>query len=242
MNSRKHWTGSGNRKAAGAGLGVLVVVAATIVAGTVPVDDVSAAPNPYMGEDATHTITIDSDGSYQVHIDQTMELARNYKFTFGGMVHDGFRLPDTESVLPPYLRAQYSDPTITMDGQAAEVDVEHEVHAVDISAEDTFTKGEHEGTVDYRVTGAAVGSVQAKTGGVAVYFRSLVPGDVVVKSAESIVAVECEDWPPEGEPCGRKSGDDWLIGPDELAETDAVRIILDTDEAGLSEPRIDSTK
>ncbi|WP_231441936.1 hypothetical protein [Brevibacterium zhoupengii] len=250
MNSRKHGTSSRSRKAAGAGVGVLVVSAAAVVAGTVTVDDVSAAPNPYMGEDATHTITIDSDGSYLVHIDQTMELARNYTFTFGGAVHDGFRLPDTESVLPPYLRAQYSDPAITMDGQPAEVEVEHEVHAVDISAEDKFTEGEHEATVDYRVTGAAVGSAQAKTkaqakaktGGVAVYFRPLVPGDVVVKSAESIVAVECEDWPPEGESCGRKSGDDWLIGPDELAETDAVRIIVNTDEAGLIEPRIDSTK
>lgn len=222
-------------------------LSATVLAtfmGAVTADGVLAAPNPYMGDAATHTITIDSDGSYQVHIDQTMELARDYDFTFRGMVHDGFRLPDTESVLPPYLRAQYSDPAMTMDGKPAEVDVDHMIHAVSISAEDEFTEGEHEGTVDYQVTGAAVGSAQAKTnaGGVVVYFRPLVSGDVVVKSGEPISAVECEDWPPKGEPCGTKSGDEWLIGRGELAETDAVRISLDTEEAGLIEPTIDSTK
>lgn len=227
-----------------AGTAAFAVTVLAFGLGTVAADGVSAAPNPYMGQEATHTITIDSDGSYQVHIDQTMELARDYDFTFGGTVHDGFRLPDSESVLPPYLRAQYSDPEMTMDGEPAEVNVEHMIHAVDISAEDEFTEGKHKGTVDYLVTGAAVGSAQAKTnaGGVAVYFRPLVPGDVVVKSGEPIVAVECEDWPPEGEPCGQKSGDEWLIGHDELTETDAVRIILDTDDAGIIEPMIDSTK
>lgn len=227
-----------------AGTAALAVTVLAFGLGTVTVDGALAAPNPYMGQTAAHTITIDSDGSYQVHIDQTMELARDFDITFGGTVHDGFRLPDTESVLPPYLRAQYSDPALTMDGDPAEVDVEHMIHAFDISTEDEFTEGEHKGTVDYLVTGAAVGSEQATTnaGGVAVYFRPLVPGGVVVKSGEPILAVECEDWPPEGQPCGQKSGDEWQIGRGELAETEAVRIILDTDEAGLIEPRIDSTK
>ena len=71
-----------------------------------------------------------------------MQLALAADFSFGGRVHDGFRLPETQSVLPPYLRA-------------------------------------HEGTVDYRVTGAAVPAEGAKTdsGGVAVYLRPLTPGD-----------------------------------------------------------------
>lgn len=233
-----------SRWAAGmAALAGTTVVAACAVA-TVRPDSVSAAPNPYVGSEATHTITIDSDGSYRVHIDQTMELARDYDFAFGGAIHDGFRLPDTESVLPPYLRAQYSDPAIAMDGQAAEVDVDHLIHSVSISAEDTFTAGEHEGTIDYRVTGAAVGAAQAKTnaGGVAVYFRPLVPGDVIVQTDEAISAVECEDWPPVGEPCGHKSGEEWLIKKDELQDAEAVHVILDIDEADLGKPRIDVTK
>lgn len=204
---------------------------------------VSAAPNPYRGGEAAHTVTIASNGSYRVHIDQSMELARDYDFTFGGMVHDGFRLPDTESVLPPYLRAQYSDPAISMDGEPAEVAATHNVHAVEITAEDHFTEGEHEATVDYTVTGAAVGPTQTQTDSkeVSVYFRPLVPGDVTVRSAEPIDAAVCEDWPPDGEDCGHRSGEDWVIGSEELEEAEAIRIILDADEADLLDPQIDST-
>lgn len=246
MSSRLHRIDSRWGRAAGAGACVLAVVAGALFIESIVADDVSAVPNPYMGREATHTVSIESDGSYDVHIDQTMELARGFEFSFGGMVHDGFRLPDTESVLPPYLRAQYSDPAITMDGQSAEVSVEHTVHAVDISARHDFTEGEHEGTVDYRVTGATVGAEHGPTAaeedGVTVYLRPLVPGDVIVTSAEPIMMVECEKWAPDAEPCGHKSGDVWLIGNDELDGDEVVRITLDADEGELIEPRIDSTK
>lgn len=220
----------------------LMILSAALVAGSLTATDVEASSNPYVGEEATHTITITDDGSYRVHIAQTTQLAHEVEFSFGGTVHDGFRLPDTKSVLPPYLRAQYSDPEITMDGQPAEVAVEHTFHAVDVSAGREFAGGEHEGTVDYRVTGAAVSAEDAQTDtkGVSVYLRPLMPGDVVVKSAESILAVDCEEWPPQGHYCGRRSGDDWLIAKDELEDTEVVRITLDAEAADLIEPDIDS--
>lgn len=218
----------------------LTILSGTLIAGSVSATDVEAATNAYIGQEATHTVTISDDGSYRVHIAQTTQLADDVGFSFGGTVHDGFRLPDTESVLPPYLRAQYSDPTITMDGDPAEVEVEHTYHAVDISAGREFAEGEHQATVDYRVTGAAVASDDADTKGVSVYLRPLVPGAIVVKSAASIGAVECEEWPPLGQGCGHRSGEDWVIAKDELEDTEVVRITLDADAADLIEPDIDS--
>lgn len=226
------------------------VLASVLLVGTVSADDVSAAPNPYMGESAAHTVTIASDGSYRVHIDQTMELARDFQFTFGGIVHDGFRLPDTEAELPPYLRAQYSDPAITMDGQAAEVEIEREVHAVEIAAKDEFSEGEHTGTVDYRVTGAAVSPEYAVGPELAdidedrmtVYLRPIVSGDVIVKAGDPILGVSCEGWLPGGEPCGSRSGKVWTIGEDEQGDPSVIRITLDADEAEIIEPKIDTKK
>lgn len=233
-----------SRRATGTTALTAAVLVSALLVGTVTAADVSAAPNPYMGESATHTVTIASDGSYLVHIDQTMELAREYKFYFGGSVHDGFRLPDTESVLPPYLRAQYSDPAITMDTQPAEVVIEHNVHAVAISAGDESSKGEHTGTVDYRVTGAAVGPEHAEVDEdrVTVYLRPLVPGDVIVKAADPILDVKCEEWLPGGEPCGSRSGKVWAIGQDEQEDPSVIRITLDADAADIIEPKIDTRK
>lgn len=214
-------------------------------------EEVVAAPNPFTGQTSTQPVTIAGDGSYRVHIDETMELARDFEFSFGGIVHDGFRLPDTGSVLPPYLRTQYSRPAITMDGESAEVAVEHTNHAVDISATDVFSQGEHNGIVKHLVTGAAVGPEHAPAGaghaparageGVTVYLRPLVPGDIVVKSAVPIEGVVCEDWSPDGRQCGHRTGDDWLIGSDELGGAGLVRVGLDADESELIAPTIDSS-
>lgn len=230
--------------AVGVGAVALTILSGALVAGSVTATDVDAAPNPYMGKEATHTVTISDDGSYRVHIAQTMQLALDADFSFGGTIHDGFRLPETQSVLPPYLRAHYSNPKITMDGEPAKVKVEQTFHAVDIAARGSFTEGEHEGTVDYRVTGAAVPAADVKTdsGGVAVYLRPLLPGDVILKSAEPITAVECEEWPAHGQHCGHRAGDDWLIAKDELDDNTIVRITLDADDAELIEPDIDAEK
>lgn len=229
----------------GVGALTLTVLATALITGTATAEEVMAAPNPYMGQTSTQTVTIAGDGSYRVHIDEIMELARDFEFSFGGMVHDGFRVPDTESVLPPYLRAEYSDPAITVDGDPAEVTVEHTNHAVDSSATDEFSEGEHNGTVEYLVTGAAVGSehAPAEAGeGVTVYLRPLIPGDIIVKSAAPIESAVCEDWSPDGQQCGLRAGDDWLIGNDELDGAGVVRVALDADESELIAPTIDSTR
>lgn len=237
---------------------VACVTAGTVTVGTLSAGQADAAPNPLMNVEATHTVTIADDGSYRVHIDETMELVLEADFSFGGTVHDGFRLPDTEAVLPPYLRAQYSDPAITIDGEGVKAKVEHTFHAVDISAHDDFDEGKHAGTVDYRVTGAAVpagnrGAAENQTDaadpdaenhadadGIVVYLRPLLPGDVSVKSAADIEAVECEDLPLTSDPCGKKSGEGWTIGVGELTGGAAVKITLDADAADLAEAQIDT--
>lgn len=70
MSHRLRRPGGRWGRAGGVGTSVLAVVAGTLIVGSIAADDVTAAPNPYMGEEATHTVTIGSDGSYRVHIDQ----------------------------------------------------------------------------------------------------------------------------------------------------------------------------
>ena len=105
---------------------------------------VDAAPNPLRSKSAAHTVSIAADGSYSVRMDTELELALDTGWSFGGDIHDGFRLPDTESLLPPYLRAHYSNPEGTIDSAPAEATVETEQHSVDIGfSTDTLAAGSH---------------------------------------------------------------------------------------------------
>lgn len=219
----------------------LMVLGGLVIAEGMNAQSADAAPNPYRGKIATHLVTIAADGTYDVETVQVIDMALESDYPFGGEIHDGFRLPDTEALLPPYLRAEYSDPSIVIAGQPAEVAVEKEIHAVDISALGKLPKGKTEGTVDYRVTGAAVPAGKH----VDVYFRPLVSGDLIVRSESPILAAHCEDWPPQGEPCGGQEGDVWTFSKNELRASDrtdveAVRITVDADPDDLVEPVIDT--
>lgn len=112
----------------------LMVLGGLVIAEGMNAQSADAAPNPYRGKIATHLVTIAADGTYDVETVQVIDMALESGYPFGGEIHDGFRLPDTDALLPPYLRAEYSDRSIVIAGQPAEVAVEKEIHAVDISA------------------------------------------------------------------------------------------------------------
>lgn len=209
---------------------------------------VDAAPNPLRSKTTEHMVSIAADGSYSVRMDTNLELALDTGWSFGGDIHDGFRLPDTESLLPPYLRAHYSNPRGTIDSTKAEASIEKELHSVDIGfSTDRLAAGSHRGVLDYEVAGAAVpaADVHGKQGrGIVVYFRPLDRGDLVIESEAPITAVDCEVISPHSESCGEKKGDGWAVSGEELLRDhtaiDAVRITIDADPTSLPTPDIDS--
>jgi hypothetical protein len=95
--SRSRWVG----RLAGA-----LALATLLVGSSVP--ETRAAPNPFGPRSTATSIVLNLDGSYDVTLRQSQELVREFAITFGGGVHDGFRLPDDGALLPPYLRAGYA--------------------------------------------------------------------------------------------------------------------------------------
>ena len=95
--SRSRWVG----RLAGA-----LTLATLLVGSSVP--ETRAAPNPFGPRSTATSIVLNLDGSYDVTLRQSQELVREFAITFGGGVHDGFRLPDDGALLPPYLRAGYA--------------------------------------------------------------------------------------------------------------------------------------
>lgn len=227
-----------------AALAVTAVIT-TVIAAPVGVD---AAPNPLRDKTAEHTVSIAADGSYSVRIHTKLDLALETAWGFGGDIHDGFRLPDSESLLPPYLRAHYSNPQGTIDSDPAEATIEEELHSVDIGfSTDRLAAGSHRGVLDYEVAGAAVPAAVVngdQDDGVVVYVRPLDRGDLVIESAAPITAVDCEVFAPRGESCGEKKGNTWTVPGEELLRDhtviDAVRITIDADPKGVPAPDIDS--
>lgn len=223
----------------------MTAVITTVIAAPGGVD---AAPNPLRDKTAVHTVSIAADGSYSVRMDTKIDLALETAWGFGGDIHDGFRLPDSESLLPPYLRAHYSNPHGTIDSDPAEATIETELHSVDIGfSTDRLTAGSHRGVLDYEVAGAAVPAADVngdQDDGVVVYVRPLDRGDLVIESAAPITAVDCEVFAPRGESCGEKKEDSWTVPGDELLRDhtviDAVRITIDADPKGVQAPDIDS--
>ena len=237
----------GIRRRGMSSLAVLAFIALIVTAVGVP-SWVDAAPNPLRSKSSEHTVSIAADGSYSVRMDTELELALDTGWSFGGDIHDGFRLPDTESLLPPYLRAHYSNPEGTIDSAPAEATVETEQHSVDIGfSTDTLAAGSHRGILDYEVAGAAVpaAEVDGKQGGrIVVYFRPLDRGDLVIESAAPITSVDCEVISPHSQSCGEMKGDIWTVSGEELLRDhtviDAVRITIDADPKSLPTPEIDS--
>ena len=235
------------RRRGSSSLAALALTAMIVTAVAVP-SWVDAAPNPLRSKTAEHTLSIAADGSSPVRLDTRFELARDMKWSFGGDIHDGFRLPDTESLLPPYLRTDYSNPRGTIDSTKAEASIEKELHSVDIGfSTDKLAAGSHRGVLDYEVAGAAApaADVHGKQGrGIVVYFRPLDRGDLVIESEAPITAVDCEVISPHSESCGEKKGDGWEVSGEELLRDhtaiDAVRITIDADPASLPTPEIDS--
>ncbi|MCS4593601.1 hypothetical protein KTJ89_11485 [Brevibacterium sediminis] len=227
-----------------AALAVTAVIT-TVIAAPGGVD---AAPNPLRDKTAEHTVSIAADGSYSVRMDTKLDLALETAWGFGGDIHDGFRLPDSESLLPPYLRAHYSNPQGTIDSAPAEATIESELHSVDIGfSTDRLAAGSHRGVLNYEVAGAAVPAADMngdQDNGVVVYVRPLDRGDLVIESAAPISAVDCEVFSPRGESCGEKTGDSWTVPAEDLlhdrAVIDAVRITIDADPKGVPAPDIDS--
>ncbi|UVI34984.1 hypothetical protein [Brevibacterium spongiae] len=227
-----------------AALALTVTIATAVVVSS----GADAAVPPVRNSATVHTLSIAADGSYSVRIDERLDFIRDTKWSFGGDIHDGFRLPDSESLLPPYLRAHYSNPQGSIDSSPAEASIESEIHSVDIGfSTDELAVGSHRGVLDYEVAGAAVPAtvVHGDEGrGVVVYFRPLDRGDLVIESAAPITAVDCEVFSPRGEPCGETKGDGWTVSGEELlndhAVIDAVRITIDADPKSLPTPEIDS--
>ncbi len=126
--SRTRWTG----RLAGALTGALLLTVASGVA-------TPAAPNPFGPRSTATTIVLNPDGSYDVTLRQTQQLVREFQITFGGGVHDGFRLPDDGALLPPYLRAEYALTSVAAaDGQPEPADFTKTFHRVAATSHGTY--------------------------------------------------------------------------------------------------------
>ena len=131
------------------------------------------------------------------------KLVREFRFTFGGAVHDGFRLADDNQLPPAYLRAAYAL-TSAKAGQGDPVPqaftrTNHRWAAE--GPEQVYPAGDHEMTLDYRVTGAA----QPVGSGWAVHLRLLdlnyEVGDVITIDATAVrpesLELRCVTYPPD---------------------------------------------
>ncbi len=199
------------------------------------------APNPYGDGSVSTEVRIASDGSYDVTLTVQQELVLDGDLIIGGRVHDGFRLPDDGSPVPPYLRVDYRPGTATVDGVATQPDVGVEHHSVEMRHEVRGEPGDHTLTLDYQVSGAAL----ASDDDVAVYVAPLGYaglGRVEILAEDEIVGVECIAVPPASVPCGEPSADgSWLVEaewPDENG-SGQLRVLLDADPSNLVEPRVD---
>ena len=102
-----------------------------------------AEPNPYGRRSSQTTIVLHRDGSYDVTLVQAQALVREYQIRFGGDVHDGFRLPDDGSVIPPYLRAAYALTSARIEaGQPAPADFVKTGHRWSLTSVGTYPTGD----------------------------------------------------------------------------------------------------
>lgn len=222
-------------------------VAAALLLALAPVGATRAAPNPFGPRSTETTIVLHPDGSYDVTVRQTQVLVREYQLSFGGSVHDGFRLPDDGALLPPYLRATYALTGATVPaGQPALADFSRTNHLVSATSRGTYPTGTHRGEISYRVTGAA----QPTAKGWSVHVRLLdvgySDGDRVEIRTDEIrstrLSLRCVTFPPDSEPCGVVSGAtliDVFENDRDAQPPPEFRIDVEADNAGVPEPTID---
>ena len=229
---------------AGRLVGVLVTAVLLVgLSGPTP----EAAPNPYGARSTATTIVLHADGSYDVTLRQTQELVREYQITFGGGVHDGFRLPDDGALLPPYLRAGYTLTSMTVpEGQPTPSEFTRTNHLSSVRSTGTYPTGTHAAEIRYRVTGAA----QPTDRGWAVYVRLLdidyARGQRVEIDASEVsptrLVLRCVTFAPDSEPCGTTGGSTLIDLFDAVLDTELppeYRVEVEADNAAVPEPTID---
>ncbi|MCW4460001.1 hypothetical protein [Microbacterium sp. MPKO10] len=217
-------------------LATTAIVAMTLLAGSAAASAVMpGAVDPVRSRQAANEVTIGQDGSYQVVLSEKVEMRAEAHFSFGGTVHDGFRLSDDGSVIPPYLRAEYAAPESTIDGAAVSSAFEVQNHAVSIAVGDDFDEGTHRGAIRYDVTSAAVPTAD----GYVVYVRPIALGETTITATDAIASVECVGIPPDAAECGHETADAWVIGADEFGIAGVVKITLAGDPDGVADAHID---
>ena len=234
--SRARWTG----RLAGA-------LTAAVLLAVVPVAATPAAPNPYGPRSTATTIVLNPDGSYDVTLRQTQQLVREFQITFGGGVHDGFRLPDDGALLPPYLRAGYALTSVSAAaGQPEPTDFTRRNHLVEATSSGTYPEGRHGFEVSYRVTGAA----EPTPGGWTVHVRLL---DVVYSRGDRVeiegaavaptgLRLRCVTYAPDSEPCGTTGGStliDVLEDGRDAQHPPEFLIEVEADNARVPPPTLD---
>jgi hypothetical protein len=223
-----------------------IMIMTMIVALLLP-SPAQGAPNPYGQRSTATAITLDSDGSYRVTLRESQDLFREYEIGFGGSVHDGFRLPDDGSVLPPYLRAEYTLTSATWEnGQTAPTAFTRTNHRWSAASSGTYPAGTHSAELGYRVTGAA----RPTPRGWAVHVRLLgvryVAGDTVTVEAgavrEARLELRCVTHAPDSEPCGTTAASTLrYVFPDERVTGVPPEFVIKVtgDNRRVPEPTID---
>lgn len=229
--------------------GFRVVAAALGLAGLLLLGSPAAtpAPNPFGDRSTETTVVLHRDGSYDVLLRQTIELRLAYDLVFGGGVHDGFRMTDDITSLPPYLRATYALTSFTVpDGQPRPAEFTRSNHLLSVTSRGSYPVGTHTAEIRYRVTGAA----QPTVDGWAVHIRLLdigyAPGERVVIRTEEVAAsrlfLRCVTFAPDTEPCGTLSGAtliDVLGNGRDQGLPPEYRVDITAENAAVPEPEID---
>ena len=234
--SRARWTG----RLAGSLTGALLLAVA-------PGTATPAAPNPFGPRSTATTIVLNPDGSYDVTLRQTQQLVREYQITFGGGVHDGFRLPDDGALLPPYLRAEYALTSVSAaEGQPEPADFTRTNHRVAATSQGTYPTGRHEFEISYRVTGAAQPTRRGWTVHVRLLDTVYSDGDRVEIRTDDIrstrLSLRCVTYPPDSEPCGILSGTtliDVFENDRDAQHPPEFLIEVEADNARVTQPTLD---
>jgi hypothetical protein len=226
------------------------VAAAAVLAGVLLLAMPSAAtpaPNPFGDRSTSTSVVLHRDGSYDVTLRQAVELTLPYDLTLGGSGHDGFRLADDATSLPPYLRATYTLTAFALSGgQPGPTEFTRTHHLVSASSTGSYPAGTHTAEIRYRVTNAA----RPTSDGYQVHLRLLgtgsEPGErVVIDAAElgaSRLDLRCVTFAPDTEACGTTDGSTITASSDpDQAPTlpPEYRIDVTADNAAVPEPTID---
>jgi hypothetical protein len=234
--SRTRWTA----RLAGSLTGAILLMIASVVA-------TPAAPSPFGPRSTATTIVLNPGGSYDVTLRQTQQLVREYQITFGGGVHDGFRLPDDGALLPPYLRAGYALTGVAAaDGQPRPADFTRTNHLVEATSYGTYPEGRHAFEISYRVTGAAQPTRQGWTVHVRLLGVVYSGGDRIEIRSDEIrptrLSLRCVTYPPDSEPCGILSGTtliDVFENDRDAFHPPEFVIEIEADNAAVPQPTID---